>query len=292
MLVYGYMKKLIDIIQEVEVNKQAVGHFNFSNIEILHGLVSAASELKLPIMLGLSEGERKFFGVREARAIVDSLKKEYDIPIFLSADHTYSMAGVKEVVDAGFDAVVIDGSKLQIEENIAFTKEAVLYAKAKNPDMLVEGELGYIGTSSKVLDEIPADVLNSDVKVSPELASNFVAETGVDLLAPAVGNLHGVLKNMANPNLDIALIKAIRQSAGVPLVLHGGSGITDSDFKQAISSGMSIIHINTELRLAYRDALKITLQENPDEISPYKIMAPVVGAIEAKTKEFLHLFTA
>ena len=125
MLVYGYMKKLIDIIQEVEVNKQAVGHFN---IEILHGLVSAASELKLPIMLGLSEGERKFFGVREARAIVDSLKKEHDIPIFLSADHTYSMVGVKEVVDAGFDAVVIDGSKLQIEENIAFTKEAVLYA--------------------------------------------------------------------------------------------------------------------------------------------------------------------
>lgn len=292
MLVYGYMKKLIDIIQEVEVNKQAVGHFNFSNIEILHGLVSAASELKLPIMLGLSEGERKFFGVREARAIVDSLKKEHDIPIFLSADHTYSMVGVKEVVDAGFDAVVIDGSKLQIEENIAFTKEAVLYAKAKNPDMLVEGELGYIGTSSKVLDEIPADVLNSDIKVSPELASNFVSETGVDLLAPAVGNLHGVLKTMTNPNLDIELIKAIRQSAGVPLVLHGGSGITDSDFKQAILAGMSIIHINTELRLAYRNALKITLQENPDEISPYKIMAPVVGAIEAKTKEFLHLFTA
>ena len=286
------MKKLIDIIQEVEVNKQAVGHFNFSNIEILHGLVSAASELKLPIMLGLSEGERKFFGVREARAIVDSLKKEHDIPIFLSADHTYSMVGVKEVVDAGFDAVVIDGSKLQIEENIAFTKEAVLYAKAKNPDMLVEGELGYIGTSSKVLDEIPADVLNSDIKVSPELASNFVSETGVDLLAPAVGNLHGVLKTMTNPNLDIELIKAIRQSAGVPLVLHGGSGITDSDFKQAILAGMSIIHINTELRLAYRNALKITLQENPDEISPYKIMAPVVGAIEAKTKEFLHLFTA
>ncbi len=291
MLVYGYMKKLIDIIQEAEGNKQAVGHFNFSNIEILHGLVSAASELELPIILGLSEGERKFFGVREARAIVDSLKKEHSIPIFLSADHTYSMAGIKEVVDAGFDAVVVDGSKLSIEENIALTKEAVLYVKAKNPDMLVEGELGYIGTSSKILDEIPADVLNSDIKVSPELASNFVTETGVDLLAPAVGNLHGVLKNMTNPNLDIELIKMVRQSAGVPLVLHGGSGIADLDFKQAILAGMSIIHINTELRLAYKDALKLALQENPDEISPYKIMAPVVGAIEVKTKEFLHLFT-
>ncbi|MEX0910171.1 MAG: class II fructose-bisphosphate aldolase [Candidatus Paceibacterota bacterium] len=285
------MKKLIDIIKEAESNKQAIGHFNFSNIEILHGLVEAASELNMPIMLGLSEGERKFFGVAEARAVVESLRNKYDIPIFLSADHTYSMAGVKEVVDAGFDAVVIDGSKLPIEENIAFTKEAVAYTRAKNPDMLVEGELGYIGTSSKVLTAIPADVLNSDIKVSPELANRFVAETGVDLLAPAVGNLHGMLKNMANPNLDIELIKQIRQASGVPLVLHGGSGITVEDFKQAILAGISIVHINTELRLIYRDTLKMSLQENPDEISPYKIMAPVVGAVAVKTKEFLKLFT-
>lgn len=292
MIEYSHMIKLIDLIHEYEAEKKALGHFNFANIETVKGLVNSAVSLKLPIILGLSEGERNFFGVKNARALVDSFKQEFNHPIFLSADHTYTMEGVKEVVEAGFDAIVVDGSKLPLHENIAFTKEAVSYVKEKNPDILVEGEIGYIGTSSKIFDEIPEDVLNQELKITPELALDFVRQTGVDLLSPAVGNLHGVLKDIPNPKIDTELIKQIRQMAGVPLVLHGGSGITPGDFKDSITAGISIIHINTDLRIVYKDALKLSLQENADEIAAYKIMSPVVTAIEKKTTEFLTLFSS
>ncbi len=292
MIEYSYMIRLIDLIHEYEGQKKALGHFNFANIETLKGLVNSAVSLKLPIILGLSEGERSFFGVKNARAIVNSLKQEFNHPIFLSADHTYTMAGVREVVEADFDAIVVDGSKLSLEENIAFTKEAVSYVKGKNSEILVEGEIGYIGTSSKIFDNIPEDVLTQELKITPELALDFVTQTGVDLLSPAVGNLHGVLRNTPNPKIDTELIKQIRQTAGVPLVLHGGSGITEADFKDSIDAGISIIHINTDLRITYRDTLKLSLQENSDEIAAYKIMSPVVAAIEKETTKFLTLFAS
>lgn len=285
------MKTLKEYIQQADQEGWALGHFNISNIEGLWGIFRAAESLQVPIIIGVSEGERNFIGIKQVKALVDSIKAEFDYPIFLNADHTHSLDGIKAVVDAGFDAVIIDGSKLPLEENIALTKEAVSYAKATNPDILIEGEIGYIGTSSKLLDEIPQDVLKAgEHLVTPELAKSFVTETGVDILSPAVGNLHGMLKNMSNPALDIDRIKAIRESAGVPLVLHGGSGITDEDFRQAIQAGISIVHINTEIRVAYRDAVRRSLQDNPDEVAPYKIMSPVISAIQTKVKERLALF--
>ncbi len=157
--------------------------------------------------------------------------------------------------------------------------------------MMVEGELGYIGTSSKLLDNIPDDVITEgDGLTTPDHATEFVTSTGVDLLAPAVGNIHGMLKHSHDPRLDIKRIEAIREMAGVPLVLHGGSGTVDEDFTSAIQAGVAIIHINTELRVAYRDALKLSLQEYPDEVAPYKILKPAVLAIEKVTANRLRLF--
>ena len=112
----------------------------------------------------------------------------------------------------------------------------------------------------------------------------------MDLLAPAVGNLHGMLKSGGDPRLDIELVARLRAAAGVPLVLHGGSGITDEDFTAAIKAGIAMIHINTEIRVVFRDAVKMFLQNNPDEIAPYKIMAPAMHAIEAKVADRLRLF--
>jgi len=286
------MQSLREAIAKAEEGGYALGHFNFSNLETLHGIVQAAKDLNLPVLVGLSEGERDFVGVKEARALVDSLKTELEIPIYLGADHTYTIERVKEVIDAGFDIVVVDGSALSYEENVKLTKEAVAYAKASGKEVLVEGELGYIGTSSKILEELPEDVkVEGDDLTSAEEAEKFVRETGVDLFAPAVGNIHGTLKHQADPRLDLARIKEIRQSAGVPLVLHGGSGTSEEDLKGAIKAGISIIHINTELRVAYKQAVKMSLQEYPEEIAPYKIMKGTVSAIHEMVKKRLELFS-
>lgn len=280
---------------EAAERKVAVGHFNISDSNAIWAVFNAARALSLPVIIGVSEGERDFIGVRQIATLVKSLREQFAYPIFLNADHTYSYERVVEAIDAGFDAVIFDGAQLPFEENVATARRVVEYARACGRDVLVEGELGYIGTSSKVLDEVPAGAALGDDLTKPEQAAEFVAATGVDLLAPAVGNIHGMLRGRPDPKLDIARIAAIRAAAGVPLVLHGGSGNSESDFRGAIESGVAAVHINTELRVAYRDGLKLSLQDNPDEVAPYKFLKPALAAmtklVEQKLKLFNHILT-
>lgn len=283
------MKNLRDVVNEAEKNGVALGHFNISNLEALWAIFNAARGLNVPVIIGLSEGERDFVGVRQAVALVKSICEEYDYQIFINADHTYSVERVKEAIDAGFDAVIFDGAKLPMEENIAKTKECVAYARASGRDVVVEGEMGYIGTSSKMLDELPEGV-SLEHLTTAEDAKRFVEETGVDLFSPSVGNIHGMLKHAKNPRLNIARIKEIREAAGAPLVLHGGSGISDEDFTAAIKAGISTIHINTEIRRAYREGLEQSFKDNPDEIAPYKYLKPVSEAVRNIVSKRLRLF--
>jgi len=285
------MQGLRELITDAETRKAALGHFNISDSEGLRGIFNAARKLSLPVIIGTSEGERDFLGVRQAAALVKSLREEFDYPVFLNADHTYSFEKIKEAVDAGYDAVIFDGTELPFEENIKITKKCVAYAKGKNPNILVEAELGFIGKSSKILDTIPEGAqITEEHMTKPEEAAEFVKETGVDLLAPAVGNLHGMLRSGAEPRLNIDRVRAIREAAGIPLVLHGGSGTSDEDFKDAIKAGVAIVHINTEIRLAYRKGLQLFLQENPDEIAPYKFMKGAVQEVERVVGARLRLF--
>lgn len=284
--------QLRDVIKEAEEKKVAIGHFNISNIEALWAIFNAAREVGVPVIIGLSEGERDFVGVRQAVALVKSLREEFDYPIFINADHTYTVERVKEAIDAGFDAVIFDGAKLSLEENIAKTKECVDYARASGRDIMVEAEMGYIGTSSKVLDEIPEGAsIDPESLVKPEDAERFVKETGVDFFSPAVGNIHGMLKGVKNPEINIELVGKVRAAAGIPLVLHGGSGIRDENFTDAIEAGISVVHINTEIRVAYRDALQAFVAENPDEVAPYRIMKPSVEAMQKVIEQRLRLFS-
>lgn len=278
-----------EYIAEAEEKKIAIGHFNISDVIGFWAIVGAAKKLNLPVIIGVSEGERDFIGIKQVRALVDTIKAE-GLPVFLNADHTYSVERVKEVVDAGFDAAIIDGAEKPFEENLKMTKESVAYVREKSPRMLIEGELGFIGKSSKMFDELPEGVeVSENTMTKPEESSEFVKETGVDLFAPAVGNIHGMIRG-GNPKLDIERIKAIREAVGVPLVLHGGSGITDEEFKQAIAAGISIIHINTELRLAYKQGLQKSLMENPDEIAPYKYLRGARDAMRAVVEKRMALF--
>ncbi|OHB15840.1 MAG: hypothetical protein A2431_01095 [Candidatus Zambryskibacteria bacterium RIFOXYC1_FULL_39_10] len=283
------MKSLREYIKEAEEKKIAIGHFNISNSEGFWAVVNASKKLNLPVIIGVSEGERDFIGVKQVKALVDTIKTE-GLPIFLNADHTYSVDRVKEVIDAGFDAVIIDGAEKSFEENIIMTKESVDYKNSKNPEILIEAEYGFIGKSSKVLDELPHGVeVSENTMTKPDEAAQFVKESGIDLFAPAVGNIHGMVKG-GNPKIDIERIRQIRESAGVPLVLHGGSGITDEEFKQAIEAGISIIHINTEIRLAYKQGIQKSLIENPDEIAPYKYLKPAVQAMQTVVEKRMALF--
>ncbi len=285
------MKTLRECINGAEAAHVAVGHFNTSTMEGVWAIARAAKELNVPVIVGVSEGERDFLGVRVVARAVAEVRQELDHPIYLNADHTYSFDRVKEAVDAGFDAVIFDGSKLSFEENVTEMKRSAEYARQVNKNIIVEGELGYIGTSSKLLDKVPDDVnLNEDHLVKSEDAKRFVAATGIDLLAPAVGNIHGMLKGSPDPALDIDRIKLIREAAGIPLVLHGASGNTDDDLRRAIAAGVAVVHVNTELRVAYRDALKQYLQENPDEVAPYKILKSAMHAMQQVVEKKLRVF--
>jgi len=288
------MKTLREYIAEAEEKKMAIGHFNISNTEGFWAVANVAKKLNLPVIIGVSEGERDFIGIRQIKALADTLKAE-ELPVFLNADHTYSVERVKEAVDVGFDAVIIDGAEKSFEENLEMTKESVLYKNKQNPQILVEGELGFIGKSSKVWDKVPEGIGSSDETLTkPEEAEEFVKETGIDLFAPAVGNIHGMAKNLKInfEKLDIERIKAIREATGVPLVLHGGSGITDKEFKLAITAGISIIHINTELRLAYKQGLQKSLCDDSEEIAPYKYLRPARDAMQFIVEKRMVLFNS
>lgn len=280
---------LEDAILDADTRKKALGHFNISTIDALWAIFDAAQKVNVPVIIGVSEGERKFIGLRQMILLVKSIREEFDYPIYSSADHTYSFEGVKKAVDYGCDGVIFDGAQLPYDENVRITRQCVDYAKSVNSDIVVEGELGYIGTSSKLLDKIPDDVLKTSM-TTPEQAQEFVRETGIDFLAPSVGNLHGMLKDAKNPNLDIERIKKIRKSAGIPLVLHGGSGISDEDFIESIDAGISIIHINTEIRKAWRDGVDSFLINNPNIVAPYKILSEAKSAVEGVVEERLRLF--
>jgi len=280
---------LRDVLTRLQTEGAALGHFNVSDHVLLKAVVAAAAETRLPVLIGASEGEREFFGARQLAALVKSEREESDLPIFLNADHTHSLAKALEAAKAGFDAVTIDFSALPFEENVARTKEAAQAIKAVNPAILAEGEIGDIGTGSEIKDTAQGGKLST-----PEEARQFVEATGIDNLAPAVGNMHGMLKSMvqgkAKKHLDLERIAQIKQAAGVFLTLHGGSGTDDEHFRKAIAAGINIIHINTELRVAWRESLDKSLARDPNEVVPYKILRPVVDSVRQVVSSRLRLF--
>ncbi len=293
------MRTLSDALKWAEEKKIALGHFNIAGFEQFQAIVNVARKLDLPVLIGVSEGEREYLGVRRVRDLADSVNREFGNPdaewgfwLFVNADHTHSIEKAKEAAAAGFDEVLFDGGKLSLEENIKKTQEAIRLARAAHPDVVIEGELGYIGTSSEIRTAIPEGAaIKPEDLTKPEEALRFVEVTGVDMLAPAVGNIHGMFANMPDPGLDLQRIRTIKDAVKIPLVLHGGSGNTDADFLAAINAGINIIHISTELRLAWRKSLERALKENPSEIAPYKLMPGVIAAAEEVVERRLRLFS-
>ncbi len=282
------MKTLRETIAEYKQAGKALGHFNFSDSNQLDAIAMAARECNLPVVVGLSEGEREFFPIAQARALVNFYNAQ-GIQMYLNADHTYTVEKVQQAIVDGVDSVVVDGAKLSFEENSHLLATAVKYARASGREVLVEGELGYIGTSSNVMAALPEGAaVTEEMMTKPEELKKLVDDTGIDLVAPAVGNIHGVVTS-GQPKLSIARIAALSAAAGVPLVLHGGSGSPDEEFKQSVQAGIAMIHINTDLRVIYHDSLKQTLDQGT-ETTPYKFLTPSVEAMKIYVSQKIRLF--
>jgi fructose-bisphosphate aldolase class II len=285
------MKSLREVLAEAQRNKVAVGHFNVSDLAGLKAVFESARELNVPVIVGLSEGERAFMGVRLAAAATKALRDEYDYPIFLNADHTHSLASAEEAARAGFDSIVFDRSELPFDGNVSETKRAVESLKGINPTILIEGEIGEIGTGS----EIHEEALQGLKLTTPDEAREFTVATGVDVLAPAVGNTHGLSRSMirgeVQKRLDIDRIAEIGKATGLFMTLHGASGTNDEDLRRAIQAGITEIHINTEVRLAWRRGLEMAFASERNEVVPYKLLPAAVKTMKQVVSARLSLFS-
>jgi fructose-bisphosphate aldolase class II len=269
---------------------RALGHFNFSDLVVLKAVADTARQLGVPVVAGVSEGEREFVGVRQAAALVKSLREEFGQAIYLNADHTHSLEKSLEAARAGFDSVVFDLSKLPVEENAKQTKQAVEALKSINPDIIVEAEVGYIGSSSTIHDAKPQDL---DPLTTPQQAKQFVDETKIDAFAPSVGTTHGMLKSMLtgkeHKHLDLERIREIKAATGVFLTLHGGSGTDRKELAGGVEAGLNLIHINTELRVAWRRGIETALAAMPEEVTPYKLLPDAYANVAEVVKSLLEL---
>jgi fructose-bisphosphate aldolase, class II len=268
---------------------RALGHFNFSDLVALKAIADIARQLNVPVVAGVSEGEREFVGVPQAAALVKSYREEYGQPIYLNADHTHSLEKALVAARAGFDSIVFDLSKLPFEENVKQTKQAVEALKSINPDIIVEAEVGYIGSSSTIHDAIQ----HLDPLTTPVQAKQFVDETKIDAFAPSVGTTHGMLKSMLtgkeSKHLDLNRIREIKAATGVFLTLHGGSGTDRKELAGGVEAGLNLIHINTELRVAWRRGIESALKSQPDEVTPYKLLPVAYDNVAAVIRSLLEL---
>ena len=285
------MHQLREILDEAQNKGAAVGHFNISDWILLKAVFASAQEMKVPVIVGASEGERAFLGVSQIAALVRSLREGQSVPIFLNADHTHSLDSAITAAKAGFDSIVFDLSALPFDENVKQTRQAVVALKSINPAILVEGEIGNIGTGSEIHESVPDYSKNL---TTPEEAKQFVESTGVDILAPAVGNTHGMVQSMVQGDLrkrlDLRRIGEIKRASKSLLTLHGGSGTEDHDLQEAIAAGINIIHINTELRVAWRRGLEDAFAKNPREVVPYKLLPIAEESIKQVVSARLRLF--
>lgn len=265
----------------------AIGAFNAANLETIKAIVGAATKLRSPVMIEASDGEVNYLGKKQLVALVRAFEQEAGIPILINLDHARTKESVFEAIEAGFDYVHFDGSKLPYEENVLITKE--LAEKAHEKGILVEGEMDAItGSSEDHTKEEVSSYQDTALFSDPEKSKIFVEATGIDTFASFIGNAHGLYQG--EKRIDLERLHAIRFTLPASfLSLHGGSGIPEEDIKAAIAEGIVKINVNSELRIAFRDALRKALTES-DEVAIYKLMPPVIDAVQGVVEKKMHLF--
>ena len=264
-----------EMLLKAQEGGYAVGAFNAENMEMVKAIIQAAEELKAPVMIQTTPSTVKYGTVDTYAAIVAAEAKKASVPVCLHLDHGSSFELAMQAIHAGYTSVMIDGSKLDFEANIAETKRVADVANAL--DIPCEAELGKVGGKE---DDLEAE---ADTNTDPQEAKEFVERTGVTSLAVAIGTAHGLYQG--TPKLDFERLAAIREVVSIPLVLHGASGVPDDAVRESIRLGICKVNFATELRIAYSDGVKKYLAENPDGFDPKKYGAAGMENVTALVKE-------
>lgn len=274
---------MTEMLKKAKEEGYAVGQFNLNNLEFTQAILQAAQEENSPVILGVSEGAAKYMGgFKTVVALVNALMEEYKVtvPVAIHLDHGSSFESCAKAIHAGFTSVMIDASHHPFEENVETTSKVVELAHFHG--VSVEAELGVVGGQE---DDVVADgVIYADPKECEEL----VKRTGIDCLAPALGSVHGPYKG--EPNLGFKEMEEIGAATGVPLVLHGGTGIPTKDIQKAISFGTAKINVNTENQIASAEKVREVLEANPEMYDPRKYLGPardtIKETVKGKMREF------
>ncbi len=254
------------ILEHADKNGYAVGAFNVNNMEIVQAIIMAAEETGSPVILQASQGALKYAGIEYISAMAKVAAENATVPVALHLDHGTDFKQIMLCLRHGFTSVMIDASKHSLDENIRLTKEIVDISHAVG--VSVEAELGKIGGTE---DDISVDERDATM-TDPEEAVRFVKETGLDSLAIAVGTAHGPYKG--EPKIDFDRIKVIKEKLGIPLVLHGSSGVPEESIKKAVENGINKINIDTDIRMSFNSGVREFAKKNPDVYDPRKLLGP------------------
>jgi ketose-bisphosphate aldolase len=277
--------KMNDVLQDAFRNRYAVPAFNVCNLEYAKVVIETAEQMEAPVIVAVHPTEHEYAGIEELTAIVKQLARKAKVPVVLHLDHGESLVQVAHALIHGFTSVMYDGSKQSYEQNLSQTREIARVAHAAG--IPVEAELGIVG-GAEGSSYVHAGGLNPDQLTDPDMAFDFVKQTGVDSLAVAIGNAHGLYRS--EPRIDIERLKQIRRKVDVPLVLHGGSGTPDPVILECIQNGIAKINIASELKLAFHQGMKQAMLERPDVYEPLVILKAGCDSARELVKSKLELF--
>lgn len=261
----------------------ALGAFNAGNLEIASAIFQAARDTNTPVIIETSPNELAHFGLDNFLAVINNFRKK-ELQVWTNLDHGQSLEDCQKAIEAGFDMIHFDGSKLPIEENIKITQ--ALSQAAHSKGVLVEAEIDHVPGESKPHEE--GEEVSYSSFTDSQKAADFVQQTDCDILAVFIGNLHGTYEH--EQRLDIERLSLLKENANCYFSLHGGSGLFPEDVKAAIKNGVVKVNINTELRTVYRSTLENVLKGS-DEVAIYKIMPPVMAAVTDVVEEKIKLFS-
>lgn len=274
-------------LEKAKRERFAIGAFNVGNLEVFKAVAKAAGSKRSPIIIESSPGETSFMGADNIVDLAKNFSEEYQIPILVNLDHAGSLKECLKGIEAGYDLIHFDGSKLPLSENVATAKKVV--EKAHQKGLLVEGEIDHIIGSSELHSGSASKAIIGREMTDPEKAFCFIKETGVDTLAVFIGNVHGVYAE-GGENLNLDLLQKIAEALDCNLSLHGGSGIPDDQVKEAIKRGIVKVNVNTEIRQVFKDNLQEALEENPQEYALYKIFPETVEAVQRLIEKKIEVF--
>lgn len=277
-------------LEKARTEKFAIGAFNVGNIETFKAIVAAAAVKKSPVIIESSPGETGWMGADNIVDLAKNYSTDFNVPIFVNLDHGDTLEHCLQAIEAGYDLVHFDGSKLPYEQNLEIVKRVV--EKAHQKGILVEGEIDHIQGSSEVHSGSALPEAAKTAFTDPEKARQFVKDSGVDIFAAFFGNVHGVFAG-GGENLNLTVLENLK--AVLPdtfFSLHGGSGIPEDQVQQAIQRGIVKININTEMRQAFRDSLEKAMDRNRAEYAMYKLESPVVAEVQQVVERKITVFSS